>query len=523
MAEGDIKNFVEQVKVQFSAMSMVKKIAMGVAFAVTISVMLLLVELASQSKYEVLFSNLNPEDIGQVTAALEKLHVPYEMQSQTKAVMVPGDRVLETRMKLAKEGLPKFGGVGFEIFDSKSFGMTEFEQRLNFQRALQGELMRTISQMEEVEDVRVHLVLPEKAVFRQSHEEPSAAVVLRLKPGMKLEESAILGVVHLISSSVPNLSPKKVTVVDGNGQMLTNMEDESVAGDMAVMHKRQDLEKNYERKVKSLLEPIVGFGKVQVKVTADLDFTLKETTEEKFDPESVAVRSEKKSKTKETSSTSNAGGAVGANAQGSSQSSPGKDRSDQTEQVEYEVSKQVQKIVAPVGEVKKLSIAVVVDGKYEATAEGEEPKYVARTTEEMKNYEDLVKSAIGFSDTRGDQLKVMNMAFQNLDQLFAATANSSVWQKMFNDRTTYTFYINVLVNLVIAVIAILIALFLVRPVVTAWMERRRQEDQMALAGGQGGGKGGMLTAGDTRMRSSIQQQASDDPDNMVKILRSWLE
>jgi flagellar M-ring protein FliF len=325
-----------------------------------------------------------------------------------------------------------------------------------------------------------------------------------------------------MSSSVPNLSPKKVTIVDGNGQMLTSIEDEG-AGDVAAFRKKQDLEKSYERKVKSLLEPIIGFGKVQVKVTADLDFTVKETTEEKFDPESVAVRSEKKSKTKETSSSSNSGGTVGPGAQGGTQAGPGKDRSDQSEQVEYEISKQVQKIVNPVGEIKKLSIAVVVDGKYETAAEGEEPKYVARTAEEMKNYEDLVKSAIGFNDTRGDQLKVMNLAFQSLDQLFAASASDSVWQKMFNDRTTYTFYINVLVNIVIAVIAILIALVLVRPVVMAWLSRRQQDAQLALAAAQGQGKGGALTAGDVRMRENIQQQSLEDPDNMVKILRSWLE
>lgn len=522
MAEGDGKNFVAQVMEQFAAMSLVKKVAIGLAFAVMASVMILLGELASQSKYEVLFSNMAPEDIGQVTQTLDKYKIPYEVQSHTKAIMVPGEKVLETRMKLAKDGLPKFGGVGFEIFDSKSFGMTEFEQRLNFQRALQGELVRTINQMEEVEDVRVHLVLPEKTVFKQSREEPSAAVVLKLKPGMKLEDSAILGIVHLMSSSVPNLSPKKVTIVDGNGQMLTSMEDEG-SGDLAAFRKKQDLEKSYERKVKSLLEPIIGFGKVQVKVTADLDFTVKETTEEKFDPESVAVRSEKKSKTKETSSSSNSGGTVGPNAQGSAQAGPGKDRSDQSEQVEYEISKQVQKIVNPVGEIKKLSIAVVVDGKYETAAEGEEPKYVARSPEEMKNYEDLVKSAIGFNDTRGDQLKVMNLAFQSLDQLFAASASDSMWQKMFNDRTTYTFYINVLVNIVIAVIAVLIALFLVRPVVMAWLARRQQDDQLALASAQGQGKGGALTAGDVRMRENIQQQSLEDPDNMVKILRSWLE
>lgn len=522
MAEGDVKNFVDQVWGQFGALSIFKKVAIGVAFAAAISVMILLGELASQSKYEVLFSNLNSEDIGQVTQTLDKYKIPYEVQSHTKAVMVPGEMVLETRMKLAKDGLPKFGGVGFEIFDDKSFGMTEFEQRLNFQRALQGELTRTISQMEEVDDVRVHLVLPEKSVFRQAQEEPSAAVVLRLKAGMKLEESSILGIVHLVSSSVPSLNPKKVTVVDGNGQMLTSMDDDSATGDLAAFRKKHDIEKNYERKVKSLLEPIVGFGKVQVKVTADLDFTLKETTEEKFDPESIAVRSEKKTKSKESGSSAGAGGVVGPNAQAGASSSPGKESSDQTEQVEYEVSKQVQKIVSPVGDVKKLSVAVVVDGKYEVAAEGEEPKYAARTPEEMKNYEDLVKSAIGFNDTRGDQLKVMNLAFQSLDQLFASTAGGSVWQKMFNDRTTYTFYVNVLVNVVIAVIAILIALFLVRPVVTAWLAQRREQSQLALAGGHGG-RGGALTSGDVQMRERIQQQAMDDPDNMVKILRSWLE
>ena len=515
MADFNLNESITQAKLVFQAMSFVKKATLLVSIGAALSVLFFLVELSGKSNYEVLFSNLKTEDTGEIAGALDKLRVPYQIQSATQSILVPSEKVLETRLKLAREGLPRFGGVGFEIFDQKSFGMTEFEQRLNYQRALQGELARTINDIKEIEDTRVHLVIPEKSIFAQSRDVPTASIVVKLSQGTKMPQATVQSIVHLVSASVPNMDASKVTVVDTEGHLLTTDEtDESVAS----FSKKQDVEQRYESKVRELLEPIVGMGKVQVQVTADLDFTSKETTEEKFDPESIAVRSEKHNKVSEKTSGGGVGGAVGAAPTGGGES--GKDKNEATESVDYEVSKQVQHVVSPTGEIKKLSVAVIVDGLYTADKDGKQ-QYAARPPEEIKNYEDLIKSAIGFQTDRGDQLKVMNLAFQNLDELFAQKSNS-FWQEFLSSKNSYGFYLSIMINVIIAMIGVLIIMFVVRPVVSAFLGRR----QLQGVGGSGGNMSldqqKQLLLQDKQIKGELQKQALQDPDNMVNVLKSWL-
>lgn len=498
-------------------MSLVRKAAILVGLFVSFSVIGLVYELSNKATYEVLFSSLKTDDIGQIAAALDKYKVPYQIQSESQSILVPGEKVLETRLKLAKDGLPKFGGVGFEIFDQKSFGMTEFEQRLNYQRALQGELARTIDGIEEVEDARVHLVIPEQTIFARSRELPSASVVLKLASGRRLAEASVESIVHLVSSSVPNLDAKDVTVVDTAGQLLT-----AQSGDENSDRSRRkvDLEKNYEDKVRTLLEPIVGMGKVKVRVTADLDFTSREMTEEKYDPDSIAVRSEKKTKISEASATGSAGGVVGANAQ-KNESSPTKDHNEQNESVDYEVSKQVSRTVGATGELRKLSVAVVVDGLTSVGADGK-TAYAARGTDEIKNYEDLVKSAVGFQTERGDQVKVMNLAFQNLEQMFTPQPET-FWTRIAGERSGFSFALGVLSEIVLALIAVLLLVFVVRPMAVAFMERRRAAAQGEAEEAQSKlPPQAQALLQDAKIKQEIRKQAVEDPDNMVNVLRNWM-
>lgn len=515
MAEFNLSEAWENLRKAAAEMSLVKKASILVTIFVSLSVLGLLYQLAEKSNYEVLFTSLKADDVGQIATALDKYKIPYQIQSESQSILVPGEKVLETRLKLAKDGLPRFGGAGFEIFDQKSFGMTEFEQRLNYQRALQGELVRTINGLQEVEDTRVHLVIPEKTIFAQSREAPSASVVLKLAQGQKLPEETVESIVHLVSASVPNLDPESVTVVDTTGQLLT-----LEAGDenTEATRKKQDIEKSFEEKVRTLLEPIVGMGKVRVKVTADLDFTSKETTEEKYDPDAIAVRSEKRTKLSEANSTGSAGGVVGANAQ-KSQGGPVKDKTEQNETVDYEVSKQVQHTVAAVGELRKLSVAVVVDGVTTVAGDGA-TQYAARSADEIKNYEELVKSAIGFQTERGDQLKVMNLAFQNLEQVFAEE-KPSFWQRVTSDKNSFTFYLGVMTEVIIALVAVLLVVFIIRPMVAAFFARRAFATEGGDMAAQLNPQRQMYLQ-EAQIKEEIQKQAVQDPDNMVNVLRAWM-
>ncbi|MBF0104154.1 MAG: flagellar M-ring protein FliF [Deltaproteobacteria bacterium] len=511
MADIKLNETFQQIKTLIVEMPFLKKLSILITVGVSVAILVFLGQLSGKSEYQVLFSNLETEDITAIATALDKYNVEYQIQSDSKAILVPGSKVLETRIKLSKDGLPKYGGVGFEIFDKNSFGMTDFEQRLNYQRALQGELQRTINEFMEIEDSRVHLVVPQESVFLKDKEGATASIILKLEAGEKIREETVRSIVHLVSTSVSNLDASKVTVVTTDGSLLTaDNTDGDAMGGAGGMQKKSDLESAYEQKVRSLLEPIVGFGKIRVKVTADLDFTSKETTEEKYDPDSIAVRNETRTRNKESEET------AGEEKQAAG---AGKQKDVQTETMTYEVSKQIQHINHPTGNLKNLSVAVIIDGVYQKNEDGT-TAYAARTPEEIQSFEDIIKSAVGFNQARGDQIRVMNLAFQNPETLFAQQESSSLV-----DVSSNSFYLGIIVNVVIAMIAILIILFVIRPVIGAWNVRRR--DTLAVAGmgagfpalAEGGQK--MLTTDEAKM--ALEKKAATNPGDMVEVLKKWLE
>ncbi|MBE0569727.1 MAG: flagellar M-ring protein FliF [Deltaproteobacteria bacterium] len=390
----------------------------AVAFAVIIASVALAVLAFSWSQmedYQVLFTNLSEADSGQIAQKLKELKVPY--RAEAGGILVPSSKVYDARLQLASQGLPQGGGVGYEIFDKTSFGTTEFVQKLNYKRALQGELARTIMAMGAVEQCRVHLAIPERSLFVREGEDkrPTSSVLLRLRQGKALSGTQVDGIVHLVASSVEGLDSKDVTVVDTRGNVLSKL-----SGDVAGIGSSQfefqgSYAKDLEMRIASILEPVVGKGKVRAKVSAELDMTRVETTEEKFDPESQVVRSEQKQT--EKSSTVGASGVPGVSSnlpgKKTAASTPAQGATEkQSQTVNYEITKVVSRTINAPGLVKKITAAVLVDGTYVAQQGSKEMKYVPRQEEEIRRYEELVKETIGFTQERGDQVKVVNMPFE---------------------------------------------------------------------------------------------------------------
>lgn len=413
-------------------------VVMGAVVAV-----ILLQSTVKYSGHQYLFTNLSLSDANAIAERLQSMGVEVKLQGD--AILVPGQRVLELRNTLASEGLPRGGGTGFEIFDKKSFGATEFEQRINYIRAVQGELARTISAIDGIERARVHIVIPEKTLFREDRRDPRASVALTLYKGRRLSDSQVKGIVHLMITSVEGLTESNINVVDQNGNTLfqaTGSDSSSLTA------KHWDLKKlteaRLERRVVEMLERVVGPGGVSVSIAADMNFAQVERTIESFDPEGRVVLSESLVKDNTSGSSGSASGAPGAasNLPGGAGAGAGS-RSENSKREEstatYAVSKTIQRVLDPVGTLNKLSVAVLVDGLYTQTEDGAE-SYAPRSAEELTKITELVRSAVGFDEGRGDDLKVENLQFKRMtigdaiqDQFVEAT-NSARWMMFLMDN-----------------------------------------------------------------------------------------
>lgn len=368
-------------------------------------------------QYHVLFSNLGGSDGAAVVEYLKGEKIPYRMGEGGTTIEVDASRVYETRMALAGRGVPQGGGVGFEIFDKQTLGMTDFVQRLNYQRALQGELARTIGELSAVESARVHLALPERSLFVAEERKPSASVVVKLRPGHVLGEEQIAGIVHLVAASVEGLKPAEVTVVDVNGQVLTRATEEngSRPAGQGLLAFQRELEQGYTERIESMLSRVLGPGHALARVTALLDLAQVEKTEESFDPDRVAIRTEKRSKEKNVQG-GGASGVPGVNATLTNEpvpaapvdNGPHSEREDAA--TNYEISKVTSRRVEQSGGIRKLSVAVMIDGTYQG--EGEARTFVPRPSEEIDRYKELIKRAVGFNEERGDQIEVASAPFQ---------------------------------------------------------------------------------------------------------------
>ena len=362
-----------------------------------------------------LYSNLDLKEAGSITTALDQAGVKYEVKGDGSTIMVSRDKVSSTRLMLSSKGLPTSGSVGYEIFDeANALGQTDFVQQLNRQRALEGELARTIQSLDGVTSARVHLVLPRRQLFEEATEQPSAAVTIHVG-GRAPSGDQVQAIQNLVSGAVPNMKPGRVTVVDQHAKTLSAGEDGF--GGQAAEGRRNEVEQRIAKTVTKLVEGVVGAGKARVNVTADLNLARVTVQQETFDPDGQVVRSE--TTNEETSrenqpdangavsASANIPGGVGANGETLNQSASG--RTETT--TNYEISKTVRTEVQEPGDMKRLSVAVAVDGVTAAGKDGKPGAYTPRSAEEMQRIEQLVRTAVGFNADRGDQVTVVNVRF----------------------------------------------------------------------------------------------------------------
>lgn len=404
------------------------------------------------SDYGVLFSNLAQDDAAAITSKLKSKKVPYRLEGGGGTILVPRSDVYEMRLSLAGEGMPKGGGVGFELFDRQGLGTTDFVQRLNYQRALQGELARTISGIPEIVEARVHIVTPKESLFVEDQKKASAAVAVKLRQGRGLSPAQIDGIVNLVSSAVPDLHPSQVTVVDLSGRILSKPQDALTPGGLstAQMTFQRQAEESLERKVQSLFDQILGPRKSIVRVSADLDFQKIDTREESFTPNKDLIRSEQKTMERSSKGGEAAGspdarfemskGTISAPPPGkgppplspplASAPAPGAGMERQSELRNYEINRVMKQVVEQPGKIKRLSVAVVVDGIYKGKGNAFNP----RPPEEMRQFSNLAKKAIGFSVDRGDQLEISSapLALQTPEGVMAAGSEGS-WRDTVMD------------------------------------------------------------------------------------------
>ncbi|MFZ1842871.1 MAG: flagellar basal-body MS-ring/collar protein FliF, partial [Nitrospira sp.] len=409
---------------KFSQFTINQRFIILLALAGSIAGLVAVTLWTQQPDMQVLFANLAVDDASGIIDKLKDAKVPYETANGGTTVLVPSAQVHDLRLEMAGQGLPHGGGVGYEIFDRTTMGMSDFVQKLNYRRALQGELARTITQMPEVERARVHLAIPERRLFATEQDRARASVVVSLRASQTLSKAQIQGVVHLVSSSVEGLQARDVTVVDGHGNLLSNTSsDESAGLSGTQMEYQRTLEKDIETRIQTMLERIVGVNKAVVRVSSVLDFRKIETTEERYDPNGQVVRSEQRGQEKSSGVNGASGGVPGveSNVPGGTEAEGGQTSSNnnqtKNETVNYEISRTVSRIVEPTGTIKKLSVAVLVDGTYEGGGKAGEggadqpKKYVPRSEEEMKRIEEIVKKAMGYSTERQDQVEVVSIQF----------------------------------------------------------------------------------------------------------------
>ncbi|EJL84161.1 flagellar basal-body M-ring protein/flagellar hook-basal body protein FliF [Herbaspirillum sp. CF444] len=417
-----------------------RRVLLMVAAAAVIALMIGIWMWSQKTEYRVLFSNFSDRDGGAIVASLQQMNVPYKYSEGGSAILVPETMVHDARLKLAAQGLPKGGNVGFELMENQKLGVSQFLEQVNFQRALEGELARSIQSLSAVQAARIHLALPKASVFVRDQQKPTASVILSLYPGRMLDPQQVSAIVHLVASSVPELSPKAVTIVDQNGNLLSDTTTKQPGNslDPTQLKYVQDLQQDIVKRVESIIAPIVGNGNVRAEATADVDFSRSEQAAETYKPnqtaDTAAVRSKQSSESQNGSSSTSgvpgaltnqppapatapitnppvAGAAAGtANAATQPATTNGTSHKDAT--INYEVDKTVRYVQQPMGGVKRLTVAVVVNYKRTIDQTG---KIVMKplTEAERSQISDLVKEAMGYNKDRGDSLNVVNTQFSS--------------------------------------------------------------------------------------------------------------
>ncbi|WP_411705509.1 flagellar basal-body MS-ring/collar protein FliF [Edaphovirga cremea] len=477
------------------------KIPLLIAWAAAVAIVVALMLWAKSPDYRVLYSNISDKDGGAIVTQLTQMNIPYRFADNGGALLIPADKVYETRLRLAQAGLPKGGAVGFELLDQEKFGISQFSEQINYQRGLEGELSRTIGTLGPVQSVRVHLAMPKPSLFVREQKSPSASVTIALQPGRALDDGQINAIVYMVSSSVAGLPPGNVTVVDQNGHLLTQTEGSERFLNATQLKYTNEVESRFQRRIEAIIAPMVGSGNVHAQVTAQVDFASREQTDEQYQPngspEKTAVRSQQLSTSEqvgglqvggipgalsnqptaaatapiETPATARTGaaakpataarGAASATATSARGNVPESNRRDEI--INYEVDRTIRHTQHSAGNVERLSVAVVVnyvngaDGKTQPLNEGQ-----------LKQIDSLVREAMGFSANRGDTLNVVNTPFIQAEE---SGAELPFWQR----QSFFDQLINAGRYLLILLVAWLLWRKLIRPQL-----RKQQEMQQAV-------------------------------------------
>ncbi|MDL2316014.1 flagellar M-ring protein FliF [Desulfovibrio sp. OttesenSCG-928-A18] len=415
---GVFASAVERIRRFWSGISMSQRVFVSVLATVLVAAFIGMVVWLSRPEYGILYANLSPEDASRVVKNLEAQNVPYRLEQNGTVIMVPSDKVYGLRINIAGENILTGQGVGFEVFDEVKVGQTEFVQKLTYRRALEGELTRTISEFPGVESARVHLVVPTRSLFIEEQQKPSASVLLKLSGSKKMEPKDVEAIVNLVTMAVEGLEKNKVSIVDSNGKVLYRPDEEgSLSGLTRTQFDYKLLtQQNLERRIEELLLPVVGAGRISVRVNADLDFSQRTIKRRTYDPDKTVVRSETRSETSTQGRASIDGGVPDPNFRGDGLAGTVSDQNQNSESrtTNFEINNEEQNIIANVGGIDRLSVAVIVDGVYETNAEGEKV-FVPRSDEELRRIRQLVENAVGFNSARGDTIEVSSIAFDSVE------------------------------------------------------------------------------------------------------------
>ncbi len=404
-----------------------QKLSAAAAVAAAIALLIGVWIWSQEPDYAVLFSNLEERDGGAIVTALQQQNVPYRFSPGGAAILVPESMVHDVRLKLAAEGLPRGGLVGFELMEGQKLGVSQFHEQVNFQRALEGELSRTIQSLASIGRARVHLAIPKQTAFLRNQQLPTASVLVNLLPGRRLNDAQVAGIVHLVASSVPQLATDQVSVVDQNGRLLTRSPERDSGLDPNQLKYVEELERSYIERIQTILTPIVGAGNFRAQVTADVDFNRSEQTAETFKPNPSPDQAIRSQQTAETRSGSlGAQGVPGAltnqppvpatapltapPADGAGTADERTGTSTRNAVVNYELDKTIEHLRRAVGQVRRLSIAVVLNHRT-TTAKNGRSETQPLAEDEVRKISDLIREAVGYSEARGDTLNVANSVF----------------------------------------------------------------------------------------------------------------
>ena len=507
-----------------------KRIILASSMIVAIAIFIAMLFWLNKDEYQVLYSNVSLEEANTIITYLSDNNIPYKLSNNDKDISIPKTMMSQVRLQIAGDPSMVGTGKGFEIFDDVQVGQTDYIQKINYQRALQNELARSIMSFPAVEKVRVHLVLPKQSLFVEEESKPSASVVLTVNPRIQITEKETQTIVNLLSMSVEGLTPSNISIVDTAGRTLFSPANSDSLQGMTTtqLDYKMNFQENIEKKIEELLTPILGFKKAIAKVNAELDFSQKTIRKEEYDPDKTAIRSEQTVDNTERGSSNLAVGNPTVNFRADENSGASTQESSRSSKtVNYEISKEEQNIIASTGKVERLSIAVIVDGSYVEDESNKEKRFVPRSQEELETIRNLVASAVGFDSARGDTLEVTSAPFVSEVTTEGFSVESGALQFVTDQMGSLGL---ILLN---GVLIFLFLLLVVRPLVIAFINPKDEQqiyidtlDPLLVSGNNEDFLAelepieGLRSMEDLKL--TTQELADSNIEHVVNIFRGWI-